>query len=178
LFCEWPFFFGCFGAAGFFLAMSRAIFDDGFSLRPWHGGVLVILEGLGFWHHFGQGAPGPDIDTVQLALVGHQLLSLGITVAALVQAFAGRAEDMIEARLRFRSVFVAVGGIYILIVVAVEVYLQASPADPALELVNLAAIFALAFAFAVSMTRLRPHLMPAVDRTAPVAPAPAIAGPG
>jgi AraC-like DNA-binding protein len=162
---ELPFFFGCFGVAVFFWLMSRAIFDDRFRLRPWHGAVLLVMEGLGGWHRYTQSLPPETrttFDPAQLSLVLHQLLSLGITVSALVLAFLGRAGDLVETRRRFRDVFVGVSGLYILIVTATEIYLRARPAAPALELVNVAAIFVLAFAFAVFMSELKPALLPVV----------------
>lgn len=144
---EFPFFFGCFGVAMFFWLMSRAIFDDGFRLRPWHA-LLLIMEVLGGWHLYAQTLPPQNratVDPAQLSLVLHQLLSLGITISALVLASLGRAGDLVEERRQFRDVFVGVSGLYILVVVATEIYLRAQLAAPALELVNLAAIFVLVF---------------------------------
>jgi hypothetical protein len=85
---EVPFFFGCFGVAVFFWLMSRALFDDSFRLRPWHGVLLLVMEALGGWHLFlptlldEAGAA-----FAELPLTLHQLLSLGITVAAVILAF-------------------------------------------------------------------------------------------
>lgn len=167
---ELPFFFGCFGVAAFFWLMSRAIFDDSFRLRPWHGGVLLVLEGLGGWHRYTQSLPPETratLDPAQLSLVVHQLLSLAITIHALALAFLGKADDLIETRRRFRDVFVGVTGLYILIVIAMEIYLRAQPAAPALELVNVAVIFALAFAFAVHMSQFKPTLLQVLVRKMP-----------
>ncbi len=169
---EAPFFFGCYGAAVFFWLMSRAIFDDGFRLRLWHGGLLLIMEVLGVWQRLGESQVlGAGFELGQVPLVLHQLLSLGITVSALILAFLGRAGDLVEARRRFRDLFVGVSGVYILIILATEIFLRDRPAAPGLELVNVAAIFVLVFAFAIAMVQLKPTLVPAVKRTTEQMPA-------
>ncbi len=160
---EVPFFIGCYGAALFFYLMSRAIFDDGFRLQTWHLLLLAILEGLGAWHRFGL-AVITDIvlpfHSEQLPLVLHQLLSLGITITALVLALLGRSNDLVEPRRRFRDIFVAVSGAYILVVLTTEIVLRSRPAVPELELLNIAAILFFTLVFALVMTQLRPTLQP------------------
>lgn len=161
---EAPFYFGCFGAAVFFYLMSRAFFDDRFRLQAWHAGLLILMIALGAWHRL-----GVDIASAQIALVLHQLLSLAVTVAALVLAFLGKAGDLVEARRRFRDIFVGLSGAYILIVVSTEVLLRSRPAAPTLELVNLAVIFLASFAFALAMTQLKQTVRPTAG-AGPVAP--------
>ena len=169
---EVPFFIGCFGAAVFFWLMSRALFDDAFRLRLRHFGLLLLAESLhgGRWL-INQGAAGVEwgVDLAAILLIAHQLLSLTLIVAALLQAQLGRAADMVEARRRFRGVFVGISGGYSLIVVATELYFRSQAAGPALELLNVGVIFLIVFSFVVAMTQLRPELRPAV-----VGPAPAI----
>lgn len=93
---ELPFFFGCFGAAVFFWLFSQNLFNDGFRLRLWHRGVLLLAEALGTGRWLvRQTAPdfGAEFDLVGILLLAHQLLSLTLLVCALVLAYQGRAGD-------------------------------------------------------------------------------------
>jgi len=160
---EVPFFIGCYSAAVFFFLMSRAIFDDQFQLRPWNAVLLIIMIALGFWHRYAESMNSDtnvafNSETVSLAL--HQILSLGITVSALVLARKGKASDLVESRRKFRDVFVGVCGGYILIVLVVEIVLRDQTAPQTLELINIAAIFLLSFVFAIMMTQLKSGLEP------------------
>ena len=169
---ELPFFFGCFGGAVFFWLMSRALFDDGFRLRIWHAGLLVFAEalhGVRWLINRSESTIGIELgfDLSSILLTAHQLLSLALTVAALVQAHLGRADDLVEARLRLRDRFVWISGIYILVIVATEIYFRDQSAAPALELINVGTLFFVVFAFAVAMTRLRPAILPVVSEPGP-----------
>jgi AraC-like DNA-binding protein len=156
--------------------MSRALFDDGFTVRPWHGGVLLLTEALGggrWLVRSGWLTIDRSDDIAGVLLIAHQLLSLTLTVSALVLAYLGREGDLVEPRRRFRGLFVGVSGVYILIVVATEIYFSAQAAPSALELVNLGMILVIVFAFGVAMLQLRPALVPTVaGGTLPVTDAP------
>ena len=171
---EAPFFFGCFGAAVFFWLFSQALFDDGFRLRPWHGGVLLLAEALGTGRWLvRQTAPefGAEVDLAGILLLAHQLLSLTLIVSTLVLAYLGRAGDLVEGRRRFRLLLVGISGLYAIVIVASEIYFRSGRAAAELELLNVASIDLVTFAFLVSATQLRPGLMPAPAPTAPVLPA-------
>ncbi|MDE0942267.1 MAG: helix-turn-helix domain-containing protein [Alphaproteobacteria bacterium] len=167
---ELPIFFGCFGAALFFYLMSRAVFDDQFRLRPWHAVILLTMEAMGFWHRYG-GPPAAitsagevsffaSFDPGQIALVLHQMLSLGLTLAALILALTGKAADLVEARRHLRTIFVAISGIYILVVLGIEILLRDQQPGQMLEMLNIAAIFCLTFGFALTLTQLKPMALP------------------
>lgn len=68
--------------------------------------------------------------------------SLGIIVWSLVAAYRGRKIDLVEPRRRFREIFVAGAGSYVLLVVASEILLNGRMAAQELELINAAAIVA------------------------------------
>ncbi len=96
---EAPFFFGCFGSAVFFWLFSRALFEDSFRLRAWHGGLLLLAEGLGTARWLLQDVvtdleAGSDL--VDILLLMHQLLSLALIAWALALAYLGRAGDLVE----------------------------------------------------------------------------------
>ena len=84
-------------------------------------------------------------------------------VAALALAYLGRTDDLVEARRRFRLLFVGVSGVYSVIIVATEIYFRAQPAALVLEFLNIGVIFLVIFSFSVAMTQLRPALLPAVS---------------
>lgn len=171
---ELPIFFGCFGAAVFLWLFSQALFDDGFRLSPWHGGVLLLAEGLGAGRWLARHM-APDLDAefdlAGILLLAHQLLSLILIISALVLAYLGRAGDLVEGRRRFRLLLVGVSGIYAAIIVATEIYLRTGRAAAELELLNVALIDLVSFAFLIAATQLRPSLVPARAPTAAAEPA-------
>jgi len=160
---EVPFFIGCYTAAVFFFLMSQAIFDDQFRLRPWNAALLLVMIALGFWHRYADSL-NPDtnvaFNSATLSLALHQILSLGITISALILARKGKDGDLVESRRKFRDVFVSVCGGYILIVLVVEIVLRDQTAHQSLELINIAAIFLLSFIFAIMMTQLKSGIEP------------------
>lgn len=166
---EAPFFVGCFGVAVFFYLMARAIFDDGFRLRWWHGALLVTAEVLGVsrWLLTERWGDHPDaVNAASHLLLLHQLLSLGLTGLALALAARGWSADLVEPRRRLRLAFVLVSGAYVVGIVATEIFLRGASASPDLELANVSAILVLTVSFAVAMTSLRPAFAP-TKRQAP-----------
>ena len=164
---EIPFFVGCFGAAPAFWLFSRAIFDDRFSIRRWHGGVLLVMEILGFGHRYAstrEGLGGIVWSDPSVYLFVHQIMSLAITLSALSLALSGWRDDLVETRRRFRLILVAIVGGYILAVVVTEIYLRAEPATSFVETVNVALIFLLVFGFTFALVQLRSELLPVVSK--------------
>jgi len=160
---EIPFFIGCFGAAPVFWLFSRAIFDDQFQVRWWHGAIVLAMELLGIGHRLSKwdaGVPSSVWGDPQLYLFAHQIASLAITLSALMLALSGWRDDLVEMRRRFRLVLVAVAGGYILAVVVTEIYLRNGPASSLVETINAALISVLAFGFALSLVRVRSDLVP------------------
>ena len=148
-------YFGCFGNPVFFLLLSQSIFDDRFRLRPAHGALLALVEMLGFWR-LAELIYGPwnwGFDTTAASLIAQQFAALGIIVWSLVAAYRGRRIDLVEPRRRFREIFVASCGSYMLVVVASEIQLNGRMATEGLALINVAVI--VAFVLVASFWMLR-----------------------
>lgn len=149
-----------------FYLFSRALFDDGFEPAPWHGAALLVLELAVFLRIGGVAAPDEPPAIALFAL--DRLIGLGFTVAALVQALAGRMGDLIEGRRRFRLVFVGVLGAYVILVLSLEIAFSGGGGPLWLDVLNAGAILAISAVIALYILAIRPELLIAT-------PAPAIA---
>ncbi|MER9586172.1 hypothetical protein [Mesorhizobium sp. M0276] len=135
-------YFGCFGNPVLFLLLSQSIFDDRFRLRPEHGALLALVEMVGFWR-LAELIYGPwnwGVDTASASLIAQQFAALGIIVWSLVAAYRGRRIDLVEPRRRFREVFVAACGSYMIVVVASEIQFNGRMATEGLALINVAVV--------------------------------------
>lgn len=161
----YPLLVGCFGNPVFFWLLARAMFDDRFRLRPWHGILLVAVETIAFGYYLGRPVEGffanmPNLDGLApVASILPQLIALALVIAALVSAFAGRAADLVESRRRFRTLFVRLTGSYMVLVAAVEILLAGSRASALAELLNVSVIYGLSFWFSVAAVRMRTEVL-------------------
>lgn len=102
-------------------------------------------------------------------LVQHGL-GLGLVAHSLWIAWAGRADDLVEARRRFRLGFVFAVGLQALAILIVELALGFQPASPGLMLLQSATALALVLALGSVLLTADGDLL---TRLAPAAPAPA-----
>ncbi|NQV20038.1 MAG: helix-turn-helix transcriptional regulator [Rhodospirillales bacterium] len=171
---EVPFFIGCLSVPVFFWGFSRALFDDGFQLRPLHSVGLIAVVATGLWVLFvwpefrktlgvGFELAGQAVSVIPSAV------TLAFIVLAMVQAYRGRSTDLVDSRRRFRDIFVVGVGGYILVVAAVEIFLRGTRPAVIVELMNVAAIWAVAFLISIAMVQLRGTIFPAAR--APAIPA-------
>ena len=77
---------------------------------------------------------------VELKELVPRLISIGFVVAALIQAQFGRADDLIEARRRFRDRLVIIVGGWMVAIASVEIYLLGKGHSMLFEVGNMAAI--------------------------------------
>jgi AraC-like DNA-binding protein len=100
------------GAAVLYWLFARAVFDDDFRLRPWHGllWAAVALHGASvcLWKGW---LPLPGFALMRAVPIAFTALSL-LAVAAPWRA------DLVERRRRWRGVVVGGGAVYVLIMVA------------------------------------------------------------
>lgn len=158
-----PAYLGCFAAPGLFWLFVRAWFDDGFRPRWPHALAVAALVGLHVWR-FGVACVvdcGPSVATSELAGILNALpflVDLGVILSALLQARAGRANDLDEARRRFRDFMVnAIGG-YMVLVAGLGIYLFYRRPAPLIDLLLLLGAVALIFAFLLLSARMPPRL--------------------
>lgn len=161
-----PVYLGCFSSPAFFWMLTRAWFDDGFRLRWWHGALLLILN-LAYVRNFLLpewvpqlfGLRPPD-EVLEFRELFPRLISIGFVLAALIQAQFGRADDLIEARRRFRDRLVIVVGGWMVIVAAVEIYLLGKGHSLLFEVGNMAAITVMLVVIMAFAMRMRDGLFP------------------
>ncbi|MGE0425204.1 MAG: helix-turn-helix domain-containing protein [Reyranellaceae bacterium] len=126
--------------------MARAFFDDVFRPRGVHGALLAgwIAVALLFWLLIWP-LGGSVRMLVNLAI---HVAAAGFVVLALIAAIRGARADLVERRRRLRPVFVAMSGLYMLIVLGLEVAMPEGPVHPALSALNALGILVVSFAFA------------------------------
>ncbi|HEY7610670.1 MAG TPA: AraC family transcriptional regulator [Alphaproteobacteria bacterium] len=156
-----PVYAACSSVAGLFWLFVRAWFDDAFRPRPLHWlaiGALTALHlwrGAGMHEHAGQ-VPDDDLAGALNALPF--LLDLAFIVAALLRAGAGKADDLDEARRRFRDVMVRAIGGYMVLVTGLSIYLFYRQPAPLVDFLILVGTVFLIFGFLLMTARLQNRL--------------------
>ena len=138
----------CLGNPVVFWLFAAALFDDDFKPRWPHLLLWAGLVGFGFGHVL---AVGPGGGTAgRLTAYGLNGLSLAFALLALRRALAGWSDDLVQGRRRLRAAFVAVTGLYMLVILAVEVLIGGAP-PPELAALNAFGLLAATFAFALPL---------------------------
>jgi AraC-like DNA-binding protein len=138
-------------------------------LRAWHAAPLAALLAAGVAEASLRQSAAPALATLApVATVAAKLLALMLIVAALAQALAGRAADLVDTRRRLRTWLVGASGTYMLAVVAVELYLRGANAPPALSALSAALILVLALSAGFFLLHPRTQVLVAAPR-APLA---------
>ncbi|MBI3396195.1 MAG: helix-turn-helix transcriptional regulator [Spirochaetia bacterium] len=156
-----PLYAGCISVPVLFFLFSRVLFSDQFRFRPIYWVILVTINVMGYvrllWTLDGSGnTPGSGLDFL-LDLV-RTLLSLGFILSAVVLAYSGGSDDLVEDRRKFRVAFLAVTGTYTVIVVVTEAMLRDQKAPAFLDALHTLAMAIIVFFFAVRMLALRDDL--------------------
>lgn len=167
-----PVYVGCFAVAGLFWLFVRAWFDDGFKPRPIHWLAVAALAGLHLWRHGGAGGAAraghiPDDDLAGALNALPYLLDLAFVAAALVRARAGKADDLEEARRRFRDLIVTAIGGYMLLVAGLSIYLFYRRPAPLVDFLLLVGTVFLTFAFLIMTARMQNRLFGGQARAEP-----------
>ncbi len=140
---------GCYSVPALFWMFASSLFDDAFRLRAVHIVALVVLILLGF------GASGQFLDDASLLSFARQFLSILIVVYALIAVGRGYAGDMVDSRRKLRAALVVLAGVYILLILAVELFFRAAAAPLFLETLNAASILLITLAFVLLSLTLR-----------------------
>jgi hypothetical protein len=88
------------GNAAVFWLFSRALFDDGFRVRPWHAAVWAALALAALVNCIGFGASNPPVASVLGGLI--TLATLVFAAAAVAQSLSSWRGDLVEGRRRRR----------------------------------------------------------------------------
>jgi len=137
-----------------FWLLSRAIFDDHFrftpSLLPWFIIIIIFhsnffLSGVIQWRGF-----------ETLASIIARLISLGFVLAGLYIALRTKRTDLIDARIRFRNIFIIVTATLIGVTLVVEIIPIERETVIILQVLQRSAIFAITLYFLLSNFGIRP----------------------
>jgi AraC-like DNA-binding protein len=149
-----PILLACISVPAVFWLFARALFKDGFRLRAWHALPLAVLLAAGMSEallHLTAAPASPMFAPV--ATVLSKLVALALIVASLVQALAGSSADLIDARRDLRVWVVGASGAYMVVVIAVELYLRGGNAPPELSATSAAVILLLALGLGFALLR-------------------------
>lgn len=130
------------GNALVFWLLSRALFDDGFVLRIWHGVAWGVLAGAGLISCYGLASDQPAGQALGAVIL---LVTLGCSVLAVAQSLATWRADLVEGRRRLRIFIVAAGAGYTVLNTGTKVWLHQAPAVELASLIDaigLAAVIA------------------------------------
>lgn len=148
---------GAFAIPPLLWLMACALFEDHFLLRPAHLLVLaavVVVQYVFFFLKKAQPTLGNETVVTLLAVLP-QALSLVFVALAAFRAYAGRKEDLIEARARFRTHFIFLTTVTVCLTLLAEITLrQSAPPEP-LEFLHKLAICTVTAYFAVNTLEFR-----------------------
>ena len=167
-----PVYAACSAAAVLFWLFVRAWFDDAFRPRALHWAAVAVSIALHLWRGADMGMHAgkvPDSDLAGALNALPFLLDLVFIVAALVRAGAGKADDLDEARRRFRDVMVRAIGGYMVLVTGLSIYLFYRPHAPLIDFFILLGTVFLIFGFLLMTARMQGRLFGRQPRAEPLA---------
>jgi AraC-like DNA-binding protein len=137
-----------------FWLLSRAIFEDDFRFHPslliWF--LVLIIPHLNF---FLDGLIGGSAFR-QLTAIVARLMSLGFVLAGLYTAWKTKRGDLVDDRIRFRTVFLVITAMLIGITLIVEIIPIDEEMIPFLQIIQRSSIFAITLFFLLSTVGIRP----------------------
>ena len=152
-----------------FWLFSRALFDDGFAPRAWHGLVWLAVAGFSLVNCLWIAPAG----YARLSIVAVNLLALGFIGLAIAQMIVSWPADLVEGRRRLRVFIVAAAGIYGGINAFAQILAPQADAAAIATIANSAMLTLIVGTISVAMTRVAPaDLFPApiaASASAPVA---------
>lgn len=165
-FCDWAFRWALpvvlilMGKTAAFFLFSRALFDDGFKMKPVHWGLLGGMVALGAaW-----------ILSVKFNLPGYpariafQLSEIALAASAAWLAWNGRSADLVEPRRRARIAFVLLSSVFTIVITTS--YLAPGRAPPIVGDLNGVGLFIMAMGMALLVVGLRSEEMFAASAAA------------
>jgi AraC-like DNA-binding protein len=152
----------------FYWALARLIFEDGFSFRPAHWGLLGVIITAGIAQGIVSGDQWPSWLSAALR-TGFRLIYLALIFHILWLVWEGRSGDLVEKRMRFRIVFLVGTGLVTVLFVLTALLYAPSPAWPTAARLSQAAILLLFnFGYAVWLMHVDRDFFP--PEAAPASP--------
>jgi AraC-like DNA-binding protein len=133
-----------------FWLFTRALFDETFKLRWWHGLVWAAVAAFSFVNCLWI-APAPG-GSVRLSIIAINLIALGFIILAVAQTIASWSSDLVERRRGVRVFIVGAAALYGGLN-AISQILWSGARTEAADAVNSAALAAVVAAIALAMMR-------------------------
>ncbi len=150
-----------------FWLFTRALFDDAFKLRAWHGLVWAAVAAFSFvnclWIAPASGG------NLRLSVIAVNLVVLGFIALAVAQTIASWSADLVERRRRVRVFIVAASALYGGINAVLQILLPIGAAAEVANTVNSAVLAGVVAAISYAMMRVDgADLFPVTPETAPL----------
>jgi AraC-like DNA-binding protein len=133
-----------------FWLFTRALFDEAFSLRWWHGLLWAAVAALSFVNCLWL-AP---LYGARFAIVAINLIALGFIALALAQTVASWSADLVEGRRRVRVFIVSAAALYGGVNAILQISMAGDGSAEIINLLNSAALAAVVTAIAIAMMRI------------------------
>lgn len=134
-----------------FWLFTRALFDDEFSLRWWHGAAWAALAAVSLLNCLSL-APA-HMPSANLVAPGLSLIALGFIALAVGQTISSWSADLVEGRRRLRVLIVASAAVYSAINTALQLVMHGDNPPVLLSVVNAAILAGIVVAVVWSLTR-------------------------
>jgi AraC-like DNA-binding protein len=150
-----------------FWLFTRALFDDAFKLRAWHGLVWAAVAAFSFvnclWIAPASGG------NLRLSIIAINLIALGFIALAVIQTVSSWSADLVERRRRVRVFIVGASALYGGINAVLQILLPSGTAREIASTVNSAVLAGVVAAISYAMMRIDgADLFPAAVEVAPV----------
>lgn len=132
-----------------FWLFTRALFDEAFKLRWWHGLVWVAVAAFSFINCMWL-APASG---VRLSIIAVNLLALGFIALAIAQTITSWSADLVEGRRRVRVFIVSAAAIYGGLNALLQISMSGGGEAAIANAANSAALAAVAAAISIAMMR-------------------------
>jgi AraC-like DNA-binding protein len=150
-----------------FWLFSRALFDDAFALRWWHGLIWAAVAAFSFVSCLWLAPAGH----ARLSIVATNLIALVFILLAASGMIASWPADLVEGRRRVRVFIVATAALYGGLNAIAQILVSSSEATAVASTINVALLAAIVAAIAVAMMRVdRADLFPVAPAAVPVVP--------
>ena len=132
-----------------FWLFTRALFDDDFRLRWWHGLIWALVAAFSFVNCLWL-APGGH---VRLSVIATNLIALGFIALAATQTIASWSADLVERRRRVRVFIVSAAALYGGLNALLQLFIAGSGASDIANMINSGVLACVVAAISFAMMR-------------------------
>jgi AraC-like DNA-binding protein len=132
-----------------FWLFTRALFDDGFKLRAWHGLVWAAVAAFSFMNCMWIAPAG----NARISIVAINLLALGFIALAVAQTITSWSADLVEGRRRIRLFIVGAAALYGGLNALLQILVAGSAATEIANTVNAAVLAGIVAMISYAMMR-------------------------